>query len=98
MAQSVIHQPRVAWDAACAFIRAAGSTEYETFADRVYHQLGVEIYGELGDTRQRLLIAQADLPGDRYVADVEAGKWRVRFEELMRQRPDLVDALRDLSH
>ena len=97
MTQSVIHQPRVAWDAARAFVRAAGSIEFDSFADRVHEQLGVEIYGELGETRRLLLVAQADLPGDQYVADVEAGKWRVRFEDMLRQRPDLVATLYGLS-
>jgi hypothetical protein len=98
MTHSVIHQPRVAWDAARTFVRAAGSSDYDQFAGRVYQQLGVEVYGELSDTRKRLILADAELPGDQYVIDVEAAKWRVRLEDLLRDRPDLVDTIQHLSH
>jgi hypothetical protein len=98
MTQSVIHQPRVAWDAARAFVRRAGSSDYDQFAGRVYQELGIEVYGELSDTRKRLILADAALPGDQYVIDVEAAKWRVRIEELLRDRPDLVGPIQDLSH
>jgi hypothetical protein len=98
MTQSVIHQPRVAWDAARAFVHAAGSPTYDQFAGRVYKELGIEMYGQLSDTRHRLIMAEAEMPGDQYMADVEAGKWRVRLEDLLRTRPDLVDTLRSLSH
>jgi hypothetical protein len=98
MTQSVIHQPRVAWDGACAFVRAAGSRDYDQFAGQVYQRLGVEIYGELSDTRQRLILAEAETPGDRYRADVEAGKWRVRLQDLMHERPDLIGTIQELSH
>ena len=98
MTQSVIHHPRVAWDGALAFVRAAGSMDYDRFAGQVYLRLGVEIYGELSDTRQRLILAEAETPGDRYIVDVEAGKWRVRLQDLMIERPDLVGAIQELSH
>jgi hypothetical protein len=98
MTQSVIHQPRVAWDAARVFVRAAGSSDYEQFAGRVYQQLGIEVFGELSDTRKRLILADAALPGDQYVIDVEAAKWRVRLEELLRSHPGLVSTIQDLSH
>jgi hypothetical protein len=35
--------------------------------------------------------------GDRHAADVEAGKWRVRLEDLLRNRPDLVPAVIELT-
>jgi hypothetical protein len=98
MTQSVIHQPRVAWDGACAFVRAAGSRDYDQFAGQVYLRLGVEIYGELSDTRQRLILADAHAPGDRRVSDVEAAKWRARLQDLMLQRPDLIGTILELSH
>jgi hypothetical protein len=98
MTQSVIHHPRVAWDGARAFVRAAGSIDYDRFAGQVYLQLGIEVYGELSDTRRRLILADAETPGDRYVADVEAGKWRVRLQDLMIERPDLVGTIQELSH
>lgn len=86
---TVVHQPRVAWDGARAFVRAAGSAHYERFANRVLQELGRGIYGDFADTRQRLLTAYVESGGDRYVADVEAGKWRVRLEDLLRERPEL---------
>ena len=36
-------------------------------------------------------------PGDRYVTDVEAGKWRVKLEDLLRARPDLADEVLRLA-
>jgi hypothetical protein len=98
MTQTVIHQPRVAWDAALAFVHAAGGLDYDRFAGRVHQQLGIEIYGELSDTRRRLILAEAELPGDQYPVDVELGLWRVRLQDLMHVRPDLIGTIQDLSH
>ena len=50
-----VHQPRVAWDGARAFVQAAGSPRSEQFAARVLSRLGSEVYGQFADTRQRLL-------------------------------------------
>jgi hypothetical protein len=86
---AVIHQPRVAWDGARAIVRAAGSAHYEGFANRLLHELGSSLYGDFADTRQRLLTAYVETGGDRYAADVEAGKWRVRLEDLLSERPEL---------
>jgi hypothetical protein len=97
MTQSVIHQPRIAWDGARAFVRAAGSQQSENFASRVLSRLGSDVYGQFADTRQRLLTALVETGGDRYVSDVEAGKWRVRLEDLLRTHPELTDAVRDLT-
>jgi hypothetical protein len=97
MPQTIIHQPRVAWDGARAFVRAAGSQHYEGFAARVLARLGRELYGDFADTRQRLLTALVETGGDRQASDVEAGKWRVRLEDLLRRRPDLTDAVLDLT-
>ena len=92
-----VHQPRVAWDGARAFVQAAGSSHSEQFAARVLSRLGSEVYGQFADSRQRLLTALVETGGDRYAADVEAGKWRVRLEDLMRQKPQLVVAVQDLT-
>jgi hypothetical protein len=92
-----VHQPRVAWDGARAFVQAAGSPHSEQFAARVLSRLGSEVYGQFADSRQRLLTALVETGGDRYAADVEAGKWRVRLEDLMRQKPQLVVAVQDLT-
>ncbi|WP_433302212.1 hypothetical protein ACQP2F_08395 [Actinoplanes sp. CA-030573] len=98
MAQTVIHQPRVAWDGARAFVRAAGSQQSDRFAAKVLSRLGSEVYGQFADTRQRLLTALVETGGDRYAGDVEAGKWRVRLEDLLQTRPDLIDAVRELTN
>jgi hypothetical protein len=93
---TVIHQPRVAWDGARAFVRAAGSAHYQDFANRVLRDLGSQIYGDFADTRQRLLTAFVETGGDRFAADVEAGKWRVRLEDLLRERPETAGPVLDL--
>jgi hypothetical protein len=98
VAQSVIHQPRVAWDAARAFVRMAGGPGYEAYAGQVLSRLGTEVYGELADTHRRLYAASApSSDADRFTADVEAGKWRVRLEDLLRTNPGLVAPVLELT-
>ncbi len=98
MAQStVIHQPRIAWDGARALVRAAGSAHSDRFAARVLSELGSEVYGQFADTRHRLLTALVETGGDRYASDVEAGRWRVWLEDLLRTRPELAEAVVELT-
>jgi len=98
MRQPVIHQPRVAWEAARAFVRAAGGPSYDAFAGRILSRLGSELYGEFANTRQRLLSASVESSDDdRFTVDVEASRWRVRLEDLLRTRPDLVTAVQELT-
>ncbi len=97
MTQSVIHQPRVAWDGARAFVRAAGSRDYEAFAGEVASRIGAECYAALAATRERILTGWPGTGGDRHIADVELGRWRVRLDDLLRARPDLIEAVRDLA-
>ena len=92
----VIHQPRVAWDGARAFVRAAESPAYPLFADHVRQWLGRDLADDLADTRDRLFDNLVRTGGDRYVGDVEAGKWRVRLEDLLRRRPEATGAVLDL--
>lgn len=94
---TVIHQPRVVWDGARAFVRAAFAPSFPEFAGQVHHLLGPEIYTALLDTRDRLYAESARTGGDRGVFDLEAGRWRVRLEELLRARPELSEAVRDLT-
>jgi hypothetical protein len=96
MTQSVIHQPRVAWDAARAFVRMAAGPGYDAFAGRVLSRLGPEMHGDLATTRRRLLEA-SPVSSDRFTADVEMGKWRVRIEDLLRNDPALIAPLRELT-
>jgi hypothetical protein len=97
MTTPVIHHPRVAWDGARALVHAAGSPHSDAFAARVLSRLGSEAYGQFADTRQRLLTALVETGGDRYASDVEAGKWRVRLEDLLRARPELIDVVQGLT-
>jgi hypothetical protein len=98
MTQSVTHQPRVAWEAARAFVRMAGGPGYDAYAGRVLSRLGTEMYGELAATRERLLEASMESSdNDRFTIDVEAGKWRVRLEDLLRNNPALIPAVRELT-
>ena len=93
----VIHQPRIAWDGARAIVRAAGSPYVEVFAARVLDRLGEQAHQQFLDTTHRLAVAVAATGGDRHAADLEAGKWRVRLEDLLRLRPDLTDDVRELT-
>jgi hypothetical protein len=93
----VIHQPRVAWDGACAFVRAAGSPCYPVFADYVRQWLGPDLAEDLTDTHDRLFDNLVRTGGDRHVGDVEAGKWRVRLEDLLRSRPETIGAVMELT-
>jgi hypothetical protein len=98
MSQLVIHQPRVAWDGARAFVRAAGGPAYATFSNEVLSRLGSELYGELANTRQRLQTSSIDSSdNDRFTKDVEASRWRVRLDELLRNRPDLISVVQELT-
>jgi hypothetical protein len=75
----------------------AAGPGYDAYAGRVLSRLGTEVYGELAATRQRLLEASVQGGGDRFTTDVEAGKWRVRLEDLLRNDPSLVTPLRELT-
>ncbi|MEU7908147.1 hypothetical protein [Actinoplanes sp. NPDC049118] len=98
MARTVIHQPKVAWDGARAFVGAAGGPEYSALATEMLGKLGTDWYGELANTRQRLLTASVERDGNEHaIADVEAARWRVRLEDLMRRRPDLIRAVQELT-
>ena len=87
----------MAWDGARAFVRAAGSPHSDAFAARLLSRLGPQLYGDFADTRQALLTALVETGGDRHAADTEAGKWRVRLEDLLRTRPELTRAVLELT-
>jgi hypothetical protein len=93
----VIHRQRVAWDGARAFVRAAASPQYPWFASALLQSLGSELYGAFADTRNRLLTALVEAGNDRTASDLEAGKWRVRLEDLLSERPELTEAVLRLT-
>jgi hypothetical protein len=97
MTQTFVHPQRVAWDAARAFVRAAYSPYFQEFSGRVFQLLGPEIYADLQATRDRLDDWMTRPPADRYMFDVEAGKWRVKLQELVQMRPELAGPLQDLA-
>jgi len=97
MTTTVTHQPRVAWDGARAFVRIAQTTGYDAFAVQVLDRLGPDVHALLEDTRARVIDNYYKTGGDRYLIDVEAGKWRVRLEDLLRTRPDLVGTVIELT-
>ncbi|WP_127547221.1 hypothetical protein [Actinoplanes sp. OR16] len=92
MSTMVIHQPRVIWDAARAFVQAAAGPHHHEFASEVHHLLGPELYDPLMRTHD-VLAGQLD----RTPFDLEAGKWRVRLDEFLRAHPELTDQVRDLT-
>jgi hypothetical protein len=87
----------VAWDGARAFVRVAQTPHYDDFAVHVLRRLGPEQYDMLEDTRARIVDNYYRTGGDRYVTDVEAGKWRVRLEDLLRQHPELTGTVLELT-
>ena len=96
MTQSVIHQPRVAWDGARAFVYAAAGPDYDAFAGRVADRLDPEIHDALAATREHILTDWSRTGGDRHATDIELGRWRVRLEDLLRSHPEHTGALLDL--
>ena len=95
---TVLHQPRVAWDGARAFVRAPLSLyHFDDFARRVYDELGPEVYDKLLDTHARIIDNYWRTGGDRYVMDVEAGKWRARLQDLLSAQPELAGTVVALS-
>lgn len=97
MTPTVIHQPRVAWDGALAFVRVAGTAAYPVFADYVRARLGPEMHAHFEDTRERVFANLVWNDGDRQVTDAEAARWRARLDELLRHRPDLTTTVMELT-
>ncbi|BCJ75669.1 hypothetical protein CS0771_52130 [Catellatospora sp. IY07-71] len=94
MHTGVLHQPRIAWDAATMLVTAANADAelFGWFEAALAAVLGPSGRAQLAVTRDRLLRAErAD------VRSVEAGMWRVRLEEALRTRPDTAEALRELT-
>ena len=94
MSAQVIHQPRVAWDAARTFITFASSDgeTYARFEARVDDVLGPRIREALRDSRKRL--NESPRPDTHLI---ELGAWRVRLEDLLRAGPELGEALQALA-
>lgn len=89
---TVVHMPRLAWEAALALVGAARSdTAFPLVAQRMANVLP-EYWPAYVNTRNRILRPDRD-----DVVNLEAGVWRVRMEELLREYPQTMGALRELT-
>ncbi|NUP46067.1 MAG: hypothetical protein HOW97_01940 [Catenulispora sp.] len=94
MSATVMHQPRVAWEASRTLVDVACS-DVEIFAwyrDQVSALLGPVCHRELLATRTRLENPQRD---DAF--SVEVGRWRVRFEDELRNHAEITEGLHLLT-
>jgi hypothetical protein len=89
MTQGILHHQRLAWDCARAFVAVADSDrDYFWLCHEVRRLLGPDYELALSDARTRLLLAaRPDTP------QREAGLWRARIEDALRDRPELALAL-----
>jgi hypothetical protein len=88
----VVHMPRLAWEAARALVVAAGSdAAFPLVAQRIATSLP-EYWPAYVNTRNRILRPDRD-----DVVNLEIGVWRVRMEELLRQYPQMANALPELT-
>ncbi|SCG68678.1 hypothetical protein [Micromonospora coxensis] len=88
----VVHHPRLAWDTARLFVAAADDAELFAW---LAHQVG-EILGPAHEQELRDTGARVSYPAEDR-SPVEAGIWRVRLEDLLRARPEVVEPLRSLT-
>jgi hypothetical protein len=94
MTSTIVHQPRVAWDAARALTWAAmaDAATYSWCRDWVAALFGPELAAALAATR-RQLTDPTTTPSAVQVQQVQQGLWRVRVEDALRRSPDLADEL-----
>jgi hypothetical protein len=92
MNAGIVHHQRLAWDCARAFIAVADSDrDYFWLCNEVRRLLGPQYEMALSDARIRLMrAARPDTP------QIEAGLWRARMEDMLRERPELALALASL--
>ncbi|GAA3218601.1 hypothetical protein ACFO1B_28995 [Dactylosporangium siamense] len=86
------HPQRVAWDGARTIVRACADREWAIwFANWINAQAGPPFGQLVMECRARLVA------GYGYeAAALEAGMWRVRLGDLMRERPDLIEPLAEV--
>ncbi len=90
MTHGIVHHQRLAWDCALAFTSVADS-DYYWLCGNVRRLLGPQYEQALSGMRTRLMYpVRSDAP------QVEAGLWRARIEDALRERPEIVYALADL--
>lgn len=94
MDSSVQHQPRIAFDAARILVdvSVADAGLFAWYCDQVAVLLGPTYRRELLATRKELTTSPR-----LNARDIEGGKWRVRLEDVLRTRPDVVEGLHQLT-
>lgn len=87
-----LHVPRVAWDGARVIVRACADRDWAVwFANWINAQAGPPFGQLVMQSRDRLAA------GYGYeAAALEAGRWRVRLDDLLTRRPDLVEPLAEI--
>lgn len=95
MQPTVLHQQRVAWDAALALITAArtGGGTFGLCRDRIAAILGSTTAAALEATRRRLTAPNA-APNE---GQVQTGLWRVRLDDALRSDPSAAQHLHHLA-
>jgi hypothetical protein len=95
MGTRIYHHPRVAWDFAQIVVDMAtvGDEMYIWFSTRVAELMGTRYRRDLHETRTRLASPTRD-----DARHVEAGLWRARIDDLLRDHTDLAEDLYILTH
>jgi hypothetical protein len=91
MSVTVIHQPRVAWDAAQMMISSCMSGQFGWMCDQIQELFGPEFANGLWQTLMNLQHSER-----LDIREVELGLWRVRFEDAMLSDPPLAARLHAL--
>jgi hypothetical protein len=92
--KTAAHPERLAWDGARALVHCAqAAPAHNWLLERLAAVLPPEYTQLYLYTRNRLAA-----PDRADAESVEAGVWRVRFEELLRVRPELAPPLEDIFH
>src|SRR5690242_15865714 len=87
---TVVHLPRVAWQAARVIVAAAENDAYYWLSEMAGRYLGVMYELQLAETRLRL-------QADESALYAELGAWRARLSELLEVNPELTSLLQQLT-
>ncbi|GAA1393893.1 hypothetical protein [Catellatospora coxensis] len=91
---TVRHQPRVAFDAARVLVGVAAGDAglFAWYTEQLVALLGPSGRRDLSATRKELTTSSRE-----NTRDVEGGKWRAGFEDLLRTRPEVTESLHQLT-
>jgi len=95
MQANVLHQPRVAFDAARILVNVSGARDddlYAWYGDQLAAVLGPSYLHELRATRKELRSSTR-----ANTRNAEMGKWRVRLEDVLRTRAGVAESLQHLT-